>query len=99
MDLDYIGRLYGVSNLMQNSNSMQSVANSHDQPWTMSCVHDDIAWVVDLLTPGLLEHVNCTDSKQQFGEFMQRHWVHAHRRVLFPRGGFICGGIAYYIAL
>ena len=27
MDLDYIARLYGVSNLMQNSNSMQSVAN------------------------------------------------------------------------
>ena len=26
MDLDYIGRLYGVSNLMRNSNSMQSVA-------------------------------------------------------------------------
>ena len=73
--------------------------NSHDQPWAMSSIHDDIAWVMDLLIPGLLERVSYTNPRQQFGEFMRRHWAHAHRGVLFPRGGFICGGIAYYIAL
>ena len=72
---------------------------SHDQPRTMSCIHDDTAWVMDLRTPGLLEHVSYTNPRQQFGEFKQRNGVHANRGVLFPRGGFvICGGIAYYIS-